>query len=186
MATTHPANPTPTTEVVAAAATGASHHVPHAVFNQPPPLVGYNAFAQDAALVEGAAREGAAWAMPWLDEIGQRAGSAEAIQWGFDANANPPTLKSYDRYGERIDEVVFHPAWHALMAAATGWGLHANPWREPRAGAHVARIAGFFLWSQVEAGHGCPISMTHAAIPALRAQRRDGGCLLYTSDAADE
>jgi len=146
------------------------HHVAHDVFNQPPPLVGYDAFAQDAALVEGVRREGAAWAEGWLGEIGQRAGSAEAIQWGFDANAHPPTLKTYDRYGRRIDEVEFHPAWHALMATATGWGLHANPWREPRPGAHVARIAGFFLWSQVEAGHGCPISMTHAAVPALRAQ----------------
>jgi putative acyl-CoA dehydrogenase len=140
------------------------------VFNQPPPLVGYDAFAQDAALAEGVRREGAAWATDWLGEIGRRAGSAEAIQQGFDANAHPPTLKTYDRYGRRIDEVEFHPAWHALMATATGWGLHANPWRDPQSGAHVARIAGFYLWSQVEAGHGCPISMTHAAVPALRAQ----------------
>ncbi len=161
-----PANtPTPAESL---AANG--HHVAHDVFNQPPPLVGYDAFAQDAALVEGVRREGAVWAEGWLDEIGRRAGGAEAIQLGFDANAHPPTLRTYDRYGRRIDEVEFHPAWHALMATATGWGLHANPWRDPQPGAHVARIAGFYLWSQVEAGHGCPISMTHAAVPALRAQ----------------
>ncbi|HLY29588.1 MAG TPA: isovaleryl-CoA dehydrogenase [Ktedonobacterales bacterium] len=146
------------------------HHVEHEVFNQPPPLVGYDLFAQDAALREGVQREGADWAMKTLHEIGQRAGSAEALQWGFDANACTPTLNTYDRYGHRIDEVTFHPAWHELMARATGWGLHASSWREARPGAHVARIVGFYLWSQVEAGHGCPISMTHAAIPALRAQ----------------
>ena len=142
----------------------------HLVFNQPPPLVVYNVFTTDPALVEGARREGAGWAERRLEEIGKRAGEAETIQWGFDANTYPPVLKTHDRYGHRIDEVTFHPAWHELMRAATGWGLHASSWREPQSGAHVARIAGFYLWSQVEAGHGCPISMTHAAIPTLRLQ----------------
>src|SRR5579875_261988 len=146
------------------------HTVAQEALNQPPPLVGYNVFAQDAALREGVERDGAAWANAQLHEIGQHAGSHVVIQWGDDANAYPPVLHTYDRYGHRIDEVTFHPAWHELMKHATGWGLHASSWRDPCPGAHVARIAGFYVWSQVEAGHGCPISMTHAAIPALRAQ----------------
>ncbi len=145
-------------------------HDTHTVFNQPPPLAGYNVFRQDAALVEGVRREGGAWAENLLDEIGAVAGTPEAIQWGVDANAYPPVLRTHDRYGNRIDEVEFHPAWHRLMAHAVGWGLHAAPWADTRPGAHVARAAGFYVWSQVEAGHGCPISMTYAAVPALRVQ----------------
>jgi len=118
----------------------------HEVFNQPPPLEDYNAFTSDAALAEGARREGAAWAEQRLREIGQRAGASEAIQWGFDANSYPPVLKTHDRYGHRRDEVTFHPAWHELLRAATGWGLHASSWRDPQPGAHVARIVGFYLW----------------------------------------
>ncbi len=148
----------------------AAAHVTHEVVNQPPPLVNYDLYEHDVPLREGVAREGAAWAEEKLHAIGRRAGTEEAIRWGFEANENPPVLHTHDRYGYRIDEVSFHPAWHQLMAAATGYGLHASPWRDPKLGAHVARAAGFYLWSQVEAGHGCPISMTHAAVPALRAQ----------------
>src|SRR5205085_70686 len=90
------------------------------------------------------------------------------IDWGFQANADPPRLRTHDRFGERIDEVEFHPAWHELMKVAVGHGLHAIPWREPRPGAHAARAAAFYIWSQVEGGHGCPISMTYAVVPALR------------------
>ncbi|HEX2350168.1 MAG TPA: acyl-CoA dehydrogenase family protein, partial [Ktedonobacterales bacterium] len=142
----------------------------HEVFNQPPPLVGYNVYEQDTALREGVAREGAAWDEPRLREIGAVAGSEEAIAWGEQANRYPPELHTHDRYGHRIDEVSFHPAWHELMRRAVGWGLHAAPWRDPQPGAHVARAAGFLAWSQVESGHGCPISMTYAAIPALRVE----------------
>ena len=142
----------------------------HQVFNQPPPLVGYNVYEQDAALREGVAREGAGWDEPRLREIGAAAGSEEAIRWGEEANRFPPELQAYDRFGRRLDEVTFHPAWHELMRRAVGWGLHAAAWSEPRPGAHVARAAGFLVWSQAEAGHGCPISMTYAAIPALRVE----------------
>ena len=142
----------------------------HEVFNQPPPLAGYNVYEQDAAVREGVAREGAARAEPLLREIGALAGSEEAIAWGEQANRYPPELHTHDRYGHRIDEVSFHPAWHELMRRAVGWGLHAAPWRDPQPGAHVARAAGFLIWSQVESGHGCPISMTYAAIPALRVE----------------
>ncbi len=162
-----------TTRQTGPAQTGATEHdtfTTHEVFNQPPPLMGYNLYLQDAALREGVAREGAGWAEERLREIGAAAGSEEAIAWGEEANRYPPELRSYDRYGHRIDEVTFHPAWHALMRRAVGWGLHAVPWRDPQPGAHVARAAGFLIWSQVEAGHGCPISMTYAAIPALRVE----------------
>ena len=103
-----------------------------------------------------------------MHELGRLAGTQEAIDWGFQANANPPRLRTHDRFGERLDEVEFHPAWHELMKVAVGHGLHALPWREPRAGAHAARAAAFYIWSQVEGGHGCPVSMTYAAVPALR------------------
>src|SRR5882724_13350626 len=141
----------------------------HEVLNQPPPLEGYNLFATDRALAEGVRREGAAWAEERLGKLGQLAGG-EALGWGVEANANPPVLRTHDRYGHRIDEVEFHPAWHALLRLAVGHELHALPWRDPRPGAHVARAALCFVLEQVEAGHGCPISMTYSVIPALRAQ----------------
>jgi len=141
----------------------------HEVANQPPPLVDYNVFEQDAALREGLEREGAGWAEDRVRAIGSIAGSAEAVRWGFQANEHPPKLLTHDRYGNRIDEVEFHPAWHELLSVATEFGLHAGPWRDPRPGAHVARAASFFTLTQAEGGFGCPISMTYAAIPALRA-----------------
>jgi putative acyl-CoA dehydrogenase len=142
------------------------------VFNQPPPLVDYNLFEADAPLRESLEREGAAWAHDLVSDLGRLAGTQEAIDWGFQANANPPQLKTHDRFGNRIDEVEFHPAWHRLIEVAVGHGLHALPWREPRPGAHAARAAAFYIWSQVEGGHGCPISMTYAAVPALRQQKK--------------
>lgn len=141
----------------------------HEVFNQPPPLVDYDVFAADAALVEGLRREGAGWAEDSLSELGRQAGGAEAIEWGFQANANPPVLRTHDRYGNRADVVEYHPAYHSLMTVAVGQGMHAAPWSSAEAGAHVARAAKFYVWSQVEPGHGCPISMTYAVVPALRA-----------------
>jgi putative acyl-CoA dehydrogenase len=106
-----------------------------------------------------------------VQDLGLLAGTQEAIDWGFQANSNPPQLRTHDRFGNRIDEVEFHPAWHRLMEVAIGHGLHALPWREPRPGAHAARAAAFYIWSQVEGGHGCPVSMTYAAVPALRQQK---------------
>lgn len=142
----------------------------HMVLNQPPPLVGHDVFGADRALVEATQREGATWALQSLGELGRRAGEASAIELGFVANANPPVLHTHDRYGNRRDEVTYHPAYHQLMTEAVARGLHAAPWADARAGAHVARAAGFFVWSQVEAGHGCPISMTYSIVPALRTQ----------------
>jgi len=141
----------------------------HEVLNQPPPLEGYNLFEQDRALVEALTREGAEWATERVAALGQIVGG-EPMQWGVQANAYPPVLRTHDRYGRRIDEVEFHPAWHNLMRLAIQHGLHALPWREPRRGAHVARAALFYLQGQAEAGHGCPLSMTYSSVPALRAQ----------------
>ena len=107
------------------------------VLNQPPPLVGYNLFDADAPLRESLEREGGSWAQDMVRELGRMAGTEEAIAWGFEANANPPQLHTHDRFGNRIDEVEFHPSWHRLMEVAIGHGLHALPWREPRPGAHV-------------------------------------------------
>ncbi|HET6635241.1 MAG TPA: isovaleryl-CoA dehydrogenase [Streptomyces sp.] len=140
----------------------------HEVTNQVPPPYGYDA-AADPALLEALRREGAGWAEEELHELGALAGSEQAAEWGRLANENEPVLRTHDRFGHRIDEVEFHPHWHDLMRVAVGHGLHAAPWQEPRAGAHVARAAKFYLWSQVEAGHTCPVSMTYAAVPALRA-----------------
>jgi putative acyl-CoA dehydrogenase len=143
----------------------------HEVTNQVPPLVDYDVFTADEALVEGVQRHDAGWAVDDLTTLGRRAGTAQAQEWGRLANDYPPKLRTLDRTGHRIDEVEFHPSWHSLMTVAVGAGLHAAPWVEPRPGAHVARAAGFSVWSQVEGGHGCPVSMTHAAVPALRADQ---------------
>ncbi|MEN3359609.1 MAG: putative acyl-CoA dehydrogenase, partial [Mycobacteriales bacterium] len=142
----------------------------HEVTNQPPPLVGHDLYAGDAALAEAVARYGAAGAEPALHALGTRAGTEQAQRWGTEANAYPPVLRTHDRYGHRIDEVDFHPSWHELLRVAVGAGLHAEPWVSPRPAPHVTRAAGFYLWSQVEAGHSCPVSMTYAVVPALRRQ----------------
>ncbi|MGN6250765.1 MAG: acyl-CoA dehydrogenase family protein [Marmoricola sp.] len=139
----------------------------HEVFNQVPPLVGHNT-AADPALREGVEREGAGWALGEIDELGRFAGTAEAQDWGRLAERVPPVLHTHDRYGHRVDEVEYAPAYHHLMETAVHHGLHAAPWADDRPGAHVARAAKFMVWS-VDAGHGCPISMTYAVVPALRA-----------------
>ncbi|MGH2657504.1 MAG: isovaleryl-CoA dehydrogenase [Actinomycetota bacterium] len=142
----------------------------HQVTNQPPPLEGYNLFETDRPLAEAVRREGASWSEPDLVALGKLAGAAEVLRLGDEANRHPPVLRTHDRYGHRIDEVQFHPAWHRLLGLSVSHGIHALPWREPRAGAHAARAAMMILVSEVEAGHGCPVSMTYAAVPALRAE----------------
>ncbi|MFJ6845148.1 acyl-CoA dehydrogenase family protein [Streptomyces griseoluteus] len=141
----------------------------HDVTNQPPPLAPYDASA-DAALLEGLRREGAGWAEDGVRLLGLRAGGAEAQEWGELANRYEPELRTHDRYGNRVDEVDFHPSWHHLMRTAVAEGLAGTPWAQDRPGAHVARTAGGLVWGHTEAGHGCPTSMTYAAVPALRAQ----------------
>jgi putative acyl-CoA dehydrogenase len=140
------------------------------VINQPPPLEGYNVFEHDTVLVEALRREGGDWAEDEARELGAICGRPDIISRGVQANENPPKLRTHDRFGNRIDEVEFHPAWHELMRLGISQGLHASPWRDPKPGAHVARAAKFILLSQVEAGVGCPISMTYSVIPAIRKQ----------------
>jgi putative acyl-CoA dehydrogenase len=139
----------------------------HEVVNQVPPLTGHDV-ADDPALLSAVSREGAPWAEPELHELGLLAGTAQTQDLARLANASKPVLRTHDARGYRIDEVEFHPAWHQLMSTAVGHGLHAAPWSDSRPGVHVARAAKFIVWTQAEAGHGCPISMTYASIPALR------------------
>ncbi|WNO71650.1 acyl-CoA dehydrogenase family protein [Streptomyces sp. AM8-1-1] len=141
----------------------------HTVTNQAPPLVGYDVYTSDRALTEAVERHVAPGlldeAREELSELGRSAGSAQAQEWGTQANENPPKLRTHDRYGNRIDEVDFHPAWHRLLGHGVTSGL-TNAWGRPAG--HVRRAAGFLVWTQAEPGHGCPLSMTHAAVPALR------------------
>ncbi|MHA4773259.1 acyl-CoA dehydrogenase family protein [Streptomyces sp. MSC1_001] len=141
----------------------------HEVTNQVPPLTGYDVSA-DPALLEALHREGAGWAEAEVRELGVRAGGEQAQEWGRLAERHSPVLHTHDRYGHRIDEVEFHPYWHELMDVAVRHGLHGAPWRDERPGAHVARAAKVFVWGQADAGHLCPVSMTYAAVPALRAR----------------
>ncbi|MFI0235287.1 acyl-CoA dehydrogenase family protein [Streptomyces sp. NPDC016845] len=144
----------------------------HTVTNQPPPLAGYDVFAADRVLGEGLERhleseEVLEEARADLTVLGRAAGSSQAQEWGRLANAYPPVLRTHDRFGHRVDEVDFHPSWHRLLGKGVSAGL-TSAWNRP--GGHVRRAAAFLVWSQVEAGHLCPLSMTHAAVPALRAQ----------------
>ncbi|MEW2166235.1 acyl-CoA dehydrogenase family protein [Streptomyces sp. NPDC007084] len=141
----------------------------HTVTNQAPPLVGYDVFAADRALSEAVDRHLDPGlldeARGELSALGLSSGSAQVQEWGALANENPPKLRTHDRYGNRIDQVDFHPAWHRLLGKGVSAGLTAA-WNRP--GGHLRRAAGFVVWAQAEAGNGCPLSMTHAAVPALR------------------
>ncbi len=143
---------------------------PHDVSNQVPPLVNYNLFLSDATLSQVVRREGGEWAVEQLTELGRFLGSEEVQRWGFDANENLPVLHTHDRYGNRRDEVVFHPSWHNLMRISVEHRLHSLPWVEKKSGAHVVRAALLMLTAQNEAGHTCPISMTFSSLAAMRAE----------------
>ena len=142
----------------------------HQVENQPHPLENYNSYLSDVALQDAVQREGGTQFAAELSAFGQLTGSASVIEWGFQANQNKPTFRTHDRYGRRVDEVDFHPAYHKLMETAIVNGIHALPWTETRKGKNLYRAALFYMQSQVEAGHGCPITMTFAAIPTIRKQ----------------
>ncbi len=141
----------------------------HVVENQPPPLEDYNVYLTDTVLQDAVSREGAEWAQADLAAFGAWAGSSEAIQLGFDANAHKPSLRTHDRRGHRMDEIDFHPSYHRMMQSSLDAGLHGSPWADPKPGAHVARAAAYYMQVGVEPGHLCPVTMTYAAVPALRA-----------------
>jgi putative acyl-CoA dehydrogenase len=152
----------------------------HLALNQVLPLTGYNLFLTDRTLVQAVEREDAGWAREQITELGRFLGTEEVQRWGFEANENKPVLHTHDRFGNRRDEVVFHPSWHNLMRTSVTNRLHCLPWQSDttspsrgstrRPGAHVARAALMMLTSQNEAGHTCPISMTFSAVAALGAE----------------
>jgi putative acyl-CoA dehydrogenase len=138
----------------------------HVVTNQVPPFEGYNP-ATSPVLTEALIREGGEWGLDEVSELGAMSGTAQAQRWGELADRNIPILHTHDRYGHRVDEIEYDPAYHQLMSVAIGHGLHAAPWADDRPGAHVVRAAKNSVWT-VEPGHLCPISMTYAVVPALR------------------
>ena len=142
----------------------------HEVLNQPPLLGDQSLFATDRALAEGALRDGGGWAEGRLERAGVELGSADFCELGRLANLHTPELHTHDRFGRRIDEVEYHPAWHQVLELAFRHEIHALPWRDPRPGAHVARSTLHSMLSQVESGSCCPVTMTFACVPALRAE----------------
>jgi putative acyl-CoA dehydrogenase len=140
----------------------------HEVLNQPPPLADYDGYSGDSTLTRIVRAFGADWARPKLEEAGRTVGSRHVQELARQANRYGPELRTHDRFGNRIDEIDFHPAWHELMGLAIGQEVHALSWTDPRAGAQVARASLSYLWNQGENGIMCPILMTYASVPTLR------------------
>ena len=142
----------------------------HEVTNQALPFEDYDAYQTDAALREGIEREGGAWVAHHVAPYGAVVGSAESILLSLQANRHLPELRTHDRFGYRVDEVDYHPAYHELMRRAMAHDVHAIAWKQPGSGAHVAHVALLYLHQQLEAGTACPLTMTHACVPSLRIQ----------------
>jgi putative acyl-CoA dehydrogenase len=142
--------------------------VTHDVVNQVPPRAGLNEYLINPALTEAVGRYDAQWAAPALTEAGELVGRAGFQRDAELADTHPPVFSSHDRWGHRVDAVDFHPGYHRVIGAAVEHGAHTSCWSSPRPGAHVARAATFMLFAQIEPGHGCPVSMTHAVVPSLR------------------
>lgn len=151
---------------------GATHdpfaYATHEVLNQPPPLADYDAFGRDPVLQKVVATFGGDWARERLHDAGRTVGSAQVQELAREANRHLPELRTHDRFGNRVDRIDFHPAWHDLMSLAIGQETHSLAWTENRSGAQVARAALSYLWNQGENGICCPIGMTYSAIPILR------------------
>lgn len=141
----------------------------HTVVNQPPPRVDLDEFAANLPLREAVERFDAGWASADLGEVGRHVGSAAFQADAERANVREPQLRGFDRWGERIDEVAYDESYHRILRSAVAAGAHTAAWADPRPGATVARAATFMLFAQVEPGHACPVSMSHAAVPALAA-----------------
>src|SRR5580698_194160 len=145
----------------------------HDIFNQTPPLTGYNLFRSDAILQEAVQREGAGWAFDQLSAAGAELGTAAMADQARLANRHAPVLQTFNAQGERIDSIEFHPAWHALMRGIAARGYHSSPWvAGPASNAHTARAAGYLMQAQIESGTLCPTTMTYGAIAALRRDAR--------------
>lgn len=143
---------------------------PDEVLNQPPPLQDYNLLAGDTPLVEALRREGGGWVEEQALEYGAVLGRSETLRLGELANRHVPELRTHDRFGQRIDEVEFHPAWHQQMRLGIESRCHSLPWTTTKPGAHVARVVLCMLRHQIDEGPSCPITMTFAALPCLRLQ----------------
>ncbi len=137
------------------------------VTNQAPPRIDVDEFSTNLPLIEAVNRYDAAWALPKLAQVGRHVGTAQFQHDAELANTFDPVLRAFDRYGNRIDEVEYHPAYHRIIEAAIGYGAHTSAWADPKPGANVARAATFMMFAQVEPGHACPVSMTHSAVPSL-------------------
>jgi putative acyl-CoA dehydrogenase len=163
----------------------AERFVSHSVENQPPPLGAFNAYLTDRPLREAVCREGGGWGEAALAALGELAGG-ELLELGFAANQSRPTLRLFDRYGHRLDEVEFHPAYHRILALAMAHGVHSFAWRHAdRAGAHVVRLGLAYLHAQAEQGTGCPLTMTFACVPTLRQSPGLAGAWLPRVTALD-
>ena len=143
---------------------------PDEVLNQPPALEDYNLFEADVPLREAVRREGGGWIEERALDLGARLGAAETLRLGEAANRHPPELRTHDRFGRRVDEVLFHPAWHELLRLSVHYGTHSLAWTTETRGAHVARAALMMLRHQVDEGTSCPLTMTFAVVPSLRLQ----------------
>jgi len=139
----------------------------HDVVNQAPLRAGVNEFNTNIPLVEAVRQYDAEWAIDDLARVGERVGTEEFQQDAERANRFEPQLRTHDRWGNRVDEVDYDPSYHRIIGAAVAEGAHTSAWASPRPGANVARAAIFMLFAQIEPGHACPISMTHAAVPTL-------------------
>ena len=139
----------------------------HEVTNQPPPRVDVDELATNTPLLEGVRRHDAGWAIEQLHDVGRLVGGGDLQHDAAQAHRHPPELRTHDRWGRRLDEVDYHPAYHRVIAHAVAHGAHTSAWADPRPGASVARAATFMMFAQVEPGHACPVSMTHAAVPSL-------------------
>ena len=145
-------------------------HLTHEVLNQSQPRVDVNEYELNTVLQEAVSRHDAGWADTELREIGALVGSEQFQHDAKLANTITPTLHTFDRWGRRIDEVEYHPSYHRIISAAISHGAHTRCWADPQPGSHVARAAAFMLFGQIEPGHACPVSMTHAVIPSLELQ----------------
>ena len=147
-----------------------SPHVTHQVLNQSPPRVDVNEYTSNIPLVEAIKAFDGQWAHDELVEIGEYVGTAEYQHDAQLANTVTPVLHALDRWGNRIDEVEYHPSYHRIIAESIKHGSHTRCWSDPQPGSHVVRAAAFSLFGQIEPGHACPVSMTHAVVPSLELQ----------------
>ncbi|NLJ54215.1 MAG: DNA alkylation response protein, partial [Intrasporangiaceae bacterium] len=142
--------------------------VTHVVLNQSEPRVDIDEYTTNTALTEAVAAFDAGWATEELTATGRLVGQADFQRDAELANTITPRLHTHDRWGHRVDEIEFHPAYHRIIGDAIAAGAHTSAWAEPGPGANVARAAQFSLFGQIEPGHACPVSMTHAVVPSLQ------------------